>query len=91
MFEDEKSRIVAALGIDPCYVQHVGSTSVPGLAAKPILDIMIGVSTDDGNQHQREEEHPSYPYHTGDYVAPHNDERLSIHVMPSTTDYEIYQ
>jgi GrpB-like predicted nucleotidyltransferase (UPF0157 family) len=24
-------------------IEHVGSTAVPGLAAKPILDIMIGV------------------------------------------------
>jgi GrpB-like predicted nucleotidyltransferase (UPF0157 family) len=25
-------------------IEHIGSTSVPGLAAKPILDIMIGVA-----------------------------------------------
>lgn len=25
-------------------IEHIGSTSVPGLAAKPIIDIMIGVS-----------------------------------------------
>jgi GrpB-like predicted nucleotidyltransferase (UPF0157 family) len=32
----------ACLGI-PCEVQHVGSTSVPGLPAKPIIDLVIGL------------------------------------------------
>jgi len=30
-------------------IEHVGSTSVPGLAAKPVIDIMVGLkSVDDG-------------------------------------------
>jgi GrpB-like predicted nucleotidyltransferase (UPF0157 family) len=33
----------AALGEDAISVQHVGSTAVPGLAAKPIIDVLIGV------------------------------------------------
>lgn len=37
-FEEHRDRIVAALG--GAEVDHVGSTSVPGLAAKPIIDIM---------------------------------------------------
>ncbi len=40
MFEDEKSRIMDAVGEWLVDVQHVGSTSVPGLAAKPIIDMM---------------------------------------------------
>jgi GrpB-like predicted nucleotidyltransferase (UPF0157 family) len=45
-FEDEKTRIAAALrdlsdGI--VAIEHVGSTAVNGLAAKPIIDIMLGV------------------------------------------------
>ena len=41
----EKCRILqqACNGID-CDVQHVGSTSVPNLKAKPIIDIVIGLS-----------------------------------------------
>ncbi|SFA91215.1 GrpB domain, predicted nucleotidyltransferase, UPF0157 family [Amycolatopsis marina] len=42
-FELERRRIVAALGELASRVDHVGSTSVPGLAAKPIIDIDVSV------------------------------------------------
>jgi GrpB-like predicted nucleotidyltransferase (UPF0157 family) len=42
-FEQERARIVAALGDRARAVEHVGSTSVPGLAAKPIIDICLTV------------------------------------------------
>lgn len=29
---------------EPAAIEHVGSTAVPGLGAKPIIDIMVGVS-----------------------------------------------
>jgi GrpB-like predicted nucleotidyltransferase (UPF0157 family) len=44
LFESEKRALcehLAHLAVD---IQHVGSTAVPGLAAKPILDIAIGVA-----------------------------------------------
>jgi GrpB-like predicted nucleotidyltransferase (UPF0157 family) len=40
-FETQSARIRAALGAVATDVEHVGSTSVPGLAAKPILDINL--------------------------------------------------
>ena len=43
-FRQEKSTIVAALGIDSARVEHIGSTAVPGLGAKPIIDLMLGIS-----------------------------------------------
>ena len=43
-FEDEASRIRAAVGADVLAVEHYGSTSVPGLSAKPIIDLLIGVA-----------------------------------------------
>jgi GrpB-like predicted nucleotidyltransferase (UPF0157 family) len=39
LFEILRSRISAALGSLAAAVEHVGSTAVPGLAAKPIIDI----------------------------------------------------
>src|SRR5258705_12320222 len=40
-FETLRARIVAALGSLADSIEHVGSTSVPGLAAKPIIDIDV--------------------------------------------------
>jgi GrpB-like predicted nucleotidyltransferase (UPF0157 family) len=31
-------------------IEHVGSTAVPGLAAKPVIDIMVGVETLDASR-----------------------------------------
>ncbi len=43
-FEREARRIRAALGDRVRLLEHVGSTSVPGLAAKPIIDIVLAVA-----------------------------------------------
>ena len=43
-FAAERARIVAALGVRALRIEHVGSTSVPGLAAKPIVDILVEVA-----------------------------------------------
>ena len=39
-FKKEAERIRWILGDCCCEIYHIGSTSVPGLAAKPIIDIM---------------------------------------------------
>ena len=44
LFEEERGRIVPLLGIGVKHVEHIGSTSVPALGAKPILDMMLGVT-----------------------------------------------
>ena len=44
LFEREADRIRTALGGAALQVEHVGSTSVPGLAAKPIVDILLVVA-----------------------------------------------
>jgi GrpB-like predicted nucleotidyltransferase (UPF0157 family) len=36
----QRERIQAALGSRAVQIEHVGSTSVPGLAAKPVIDIV---------------------------------------------------
>jgi GrpB-like predicted nucleotidyltransferase (UPF0157 family) len=43
LFEREAERIRAALGERVVLLEHAGSTSVPGLAAKPLIDILLVV------------------------------------------------
>jgi GrpB-like predicted nucleotidyltransferase (UPF0157 family) len=43
LFQREAARIRGILGGTAVLVEHVGSTSVPGLAAKPIIDILLAV------------------------------------------------
>jgi len=42
-FETHARRIADALGRAALRIEHIGSTSVPGLAAKPIIDILVVV------------------------------------------------
>jgi len=49
LFERESERIHQTLGTAVIGLEHTGSTSVPGLAAKPIIDMLL-VVTDSGNE-----------------------------------------
>ncbi len=42
-FETERKRVLALFAPGGAVLEHVGSTAVPGLAAKPIVDMMLGV------------------------------------------------
>ena len=42
-FEAERRHIAAALGPLARRIEHIGSTSVPDLAAKPIVDVLVEV------------------------------------------------
>ena len=43
-FADEAARVRAALGEQVLLLEHVGSTSIPGLAAKPVIDMVLAVA-----------------------------------------------
>lgn len=48
VFQAERRRIGAALGNKAVAIEHVGSSSVPGLRGRPEVDILLGLrSTDD--------------------------------------------
>lgn len=42
-FEQEKEKLQTILGNIALAIEHIGSTSIPGLSAKPILDIAVAV------------------------------------------------
>ncbi len=42
-YSEEASRIIGEIAPRIRDIQHVGSTAVPGLAAKPIIDIMVAM------------------------------------------------
>jgi len=42
-YVEHERRIRAALGRAAVDIEHIGSTSVPGLAAKPIIDVLVTV------------------------------------------------
>lgn len=50
LYEDAREKLAEELGEAAVAIEHIGSTAVPGLAGKPIIDIMVGVRSleDDG-------------------------------------------
>ena len=43
MYRDEATRLEALLGDEIIAIHHIGSTSIPGMSAKPIIDILVEV------------------------------------------------
>lgn len=43
-YELERGRVRRALGASALRIEHIGSTAVPGLAAKPIIDLLVTVA-----------------------------------------------
>ena len=45
-FADEAARLRGSIAAHGLAIEHVGSTAVPGLAGKPVLDVAIAVSSE---------------------------------------------
>jgi GrpB-like predicted nucleotidyltransferase (UPF0157 family) len=44
LFAAEQAQLAAALGRRALAIEHIGSTAVPGLSAKPVIDILVTVA-----------------------------------------------
>lgn len=53
LFMAEAARVSDTLSDEVCAIEHIGSTAVPGLAAKPIIDSLLLVSKLDSRAKQR--------------------------------------
>jgi len=63
LFDEEAARIRAAIGEVVATIEHIGSTSIGGIAAKPIIDIAVGVEKiADGARCVRPLENIGYEY-----------------------------
>ena len=69
-FETEAERLRAALGERAVAIEHVGSTAVEGLAAKPIVDLLLVVDSSDDDQRWIDRlENLEYAFRPDDPVA----------------------
>lgn len=86
-FEQEAALIKQALGIHCLEIHHVGSTAVPGLAAKPVIDIIAVVENQEASIAPLQ---VAGYQHKGEYNIPlraffnKNDglNRINLHVYP---------
>jgi NAD-dependent deacetylase len=70
LFSEEAARILQALGDLVVELEHVGSTAVPGLAGKPVIDISVGFrALDLGDSHVAAMEKLGYEY-LGEFGLP---------------------
>ena len=61
-FTKEKENIIK--NIPDIYVEHVGSTAIPSIVAKPIIDIAIGINKmKNFSQYKKQLEKLGYKYH----------------------------
>ncbi|MGG0668376.1 GrpB family protein [Sporosarcina koreensis] len=66
LFEREKALLDSLIGEHIVDIQHIGSTAIEGIAAKPMLDVLIGVrSMDDVEKFDKYQLRDADIYHLG--------------------------
>ena len=55
LFDKERARLLGHTSLSPDHIEHIGSTAVPGLIAKPVIDIMVGVEVPSPDSELREQ------------------------------------
>lgn len=97
MFEKEKEKLVKILDDNLVAIYHIGSTAVPKLKSKPIIDIMISVnSLEEVDKKQKEFENIGYEYlfefgiKGRRYLRKGGDERThQIHIFHKNDTYNL--
>ena len=85
LFEEEKARLLNHGGELVVEIEHIGSTSVPGLTAKPIVDILLGVrKLDDAVELIESFSLMGYKY------APQHEDRLPERRFMSRTGFHLH-
>jgi len=85
-FQRERRQLSAILNVSPKRIEHVGSTAIPGLRAKPVIDIIVGLSAlVDTDAHIEEMTSVGYEY-VAAYEADLPDRRYfrKPHTVPRT-------
>lgn len=87
-FEVIATRVRAALGDRAVVLEHAGSTSVPGLCAKPIIDIVLAVpDSSDESSYVPDLEAAGFPLHLRETdwfehrLFKHTDPNVNMHVF----------
>jgi GrpB-like predicted nucleotidyltransferase (UPF0157 family) len=96
-FASEARRIEVALDPIAMRLEHVGSTAVPGLAAKPVIDIQVSVrSMSPREAYRRPLEELGYQWGIDPWTDEHEffsldedgERRFHIHVCPEGSNWE---
>lgn len=83
-FETHARIIAGALGNSALRIEHIGSTSVPGLAAKPIIDILVVV------QDSRDESEYLPQLEAAGYVLRVREPEWNEHRMFKTPEHDVH-
>ena len=97
VFDAERTRLRGVLGAVAVRIEHVGSTAVPGLAAKPVIDVQLSVSSFEPpdayrdplqalGYHYRSDDEQEHRFFALD--GPNGDRAVNLHVCESGGEWE---